>query len=218
MAVIAKGTGLTLDTNNDWGGTPTLLNAFNQVGAFAYSTSSSKDAAILLQSLAAGDYTVQVSDFASGSGTVIAELYDSTPASAFTLTTPRLINVSVLKQIASGATLTVGFVVGGTTAKTVLVRAIGPGLAQFGVTGTMADPQLALFNTKTNTKIAENDNWGGDPQITTVVTAVGAFKIDNAASKDAILLVTLAPGNYAAQVSGVGGTGGTAIVEVYEVP
>ena len=47
--------------------------------------------------------------------------------------------------------------------------------------------------------------------------AVGAFAIGGTASKDAIILATLAPGNYTAQVSAVG-TGGTAIVEVYEVP
>ena len=218
MSLIASATGTTVASNNDWGGTTVLRDAFAQVGAFGYASADSKDAAVYRTDLTPGNYTVKVSDTGSGAGTVIAELYDATASSAVTATTPRLINVSVLKQIAAGGSLTAGFVIGGATAKTVLVRAIGPGLSQFGVGGVLSDPQLALFNTKTNTKIAENDNWGGDSQVTTVVTAVGAFKIDNAASKDAILLVTLAPGNYAAQVSGVGGTGGTAIVEVYEVP
>ena len=221
MALLATSAGgLVVDSNNDWGGTTILNNAFVQVGAFAYTSTTSKDAAIYEDKLALGNYTVQVSDNSAGVGTVIAELYDATPTNALTTTTPRLINVSVLKQIGAGTTLTAGFVIGGSTARTVLVRAIGPGIAgaPFNVPGTMADPQLALFNLSTGAKIAENDNWGGDPQITAVGTAVGAFKIDNAASKDAMLLVTLAPGNYTAQVSGVGGTGGTAIVEVYEVP
>ena len=80
----------------------------------------------------------------------------------------------------------------------------------------MADPKLDLFSGQTI--IASNDNWGGDAQLTAVGTAVGAFAVADGASKDAMLLVTLAPGNYTAQVSGVNNTGGLAIVEVYEVP
>jgi len=208
------GTGINV-SNNDWAGATNLSNAFAQVGAFAYASSGSKDAAIFSSALAPGSYTVQVGDTGSGAGTVIAELYDSTPASGFTVATPRLINVSVLKQISTGASLTAGFVIGGTTAKTVLVRAIGPGLTAFGVTNFMPDPQLALFNG--SAKIAENDNWGGDPQLTNVGNSVGAFAITSTDSKDAMLVVTLAPGNYSAQVSAAG-SGGTALVEVYEVP
>ena len=205
-------------TNNDWGGTASLSNAFAQFGAFAYAATNSKDAALFQSSataLAPGNYTVQVKDTGSGNGSVIAELYDATPSGSFTAATPRLVNVSVLKQIAAGGTLTAGFVIAGPTSRTVLVRAIGPGLTQFGVSGVMVDPQLTLFNDAS--KVAENDNWGGDPQLTTVGNAVGAFPVSNAASKDAMLVMTLGPGNYTAQVSGIGGSG-SALVEVYEVP
>ena len=215
MSLVASATGAAVDSNNDWGGAATLANAFAQVGAFAYTATNSKDAAIYAPTLIPGNYTVQVSDSSGGTGTVIAELYDSTPGSAFTAATPRLVNVSVLKQISAGTTLTAGFVIGGSTAKTVLVRAIGPGLAAFGVSNFMPDPQLALF--KDSAPLALNDNWGGDPQLTNVGNSVGAFAITTTDSKDAMLLLTLAPGNYSAQVSGTG-TGGTALVEVYEVP
>jgi len=208
---------VTVAANNDWGlNAAALAAAFAQVGAFPYIAVSSKDAAIFLQSLDRGNYTVQVGDNATGAGTVIAELYDATPSGSFAPPTARLINVSVRKQIAAGATLTAGFVIGGKTDKTVLVRAIGPGLAPFGVVGTMADPRLTLFNAS-SVKIAENDNWGGDAQLTTVGRSVGAFAIDDTASRDAMLLITLAPGNYSAAVSPLGG-GGEALVEVYEVP
>jgi hypothetical protein len=216
LSLIAASTNTSVAANNDWLGTATLSNAFVQVGAFPYTSAGSKDAAILASSLPSGGYTVQVGDNAGGAGTVIAELYDSTPGSAFTTATPRLINVSVLKQISAGTTLTAGFVVGGTTAKTVLVRAIGPGLAQFGVGGTMPDPKLVLFD-GASVKIGANDNWGGDGQLTSAGNAVGAFAITALDSKDAMLLVTLAPGSYSAQVSAVD-AGGTALVEVYEVP
>ncbi|MCX6933142.1 MAG: hypothetical protein NTZ29_10720 [Verrucomicrobia bacterium] len=40
----------------------------------------------------------------------------------------------------------------------------------------------------------------------------------NPASRDAALIVTLAPGNYTAQVSGVNDTTGVALIEIYELP
>jgi hypothetical protein len=203
-------------SNDNWNGSADLAAAFAQVGAFAYGSATSKDAAIFNPVLAQGAYTVQISDAGNATGTVIAELYDATPAAAFTATTPRLVNVSVLKQIGAGTNLTAGFFIGGSTAKTLLIRATGPGLARFGLGGLMTDPKLDLFSG--SNVIASNDNWGGDPQIVAVASAVGGFSIDDPASKDAALLVTLAPGAYTAQVSGVGGGGGQAIVEVYEVP
>ena len=57
----------------------------------------------------------------------------------------------------------------------------------------------------------------GDPQLTQAGARVGAFRIENAQSTDAMLLLTLTPGNYTAEVRGVSG-GGAALVEVYEVP
>ena len=230
MKLINANTGATVASNNDWAGDPTLSNAFASVGAFAYASTGSKDAALFQNgatALPAGNYTVQVSDAGNGAGTVIAELYDSTPSNAFTAATPRLINVSVLKQIGAGETLTAGFVIGGATSKTVLVRAIGPtlGLAPFNIGGVMADPKLELFNNTTGAKINENNDWAtpvaplttSAAQLTAIFTSVGAFQLANTATKDAVLLVTLAPGQYSARVSGTGG-GGTAIVEIYEVP
>ncbi len=205
-------------TNDNWNGDPNLSNAFAAVGAFGYTAGSSKDAAVYQPSAVATAYTVQVSGVGGATGLVIAELYDSTPAASFTANTPRLTNVSVLKNIPAGGSITEGFTIGGATAKTVLIRAIGPGLAAVGVTsGTLADPSLTLFNSA-SVAIASNDNWGGDTALTTVGTAVGAFAVSSATSKDAMLLVTLAPGGYTAQAAGLGGTGGLAIVEVYEVP
>ena len=209
----------TFATNDNWGGGAALSNAFVQVGAFAYTAGNSRDAALFNAATPPRDYTVRVSSGVAGaSGAVIAELYDATAASAFTATTARLINVSVRKQIDAGATLTAGFVIGpsgGTVARTVLVRAIGPGLGVFGVPGTMPDPKLELFSGAN--VIAASDNWGGDASLTAAGKAVGAFAIADLQSKDAMILVTLAPGNYTAQVTG-SGSGGVALVEVYEVP
>src|SRR5262249_24441782 len=59
----------------------------------------------------------------------------------------RLLDLSTTSQVGSGTNvLTVGFVITGTSNKTVLVRGIGPGLSQFKITGTVATPTLTLFS------------------------------------------------------------------------
>jgi len=199
--------------NDNWGGSPQLTTALAAVGAFAYTGPASKDAATTA-SITTRDNSVRVSAAGSGTGAVIAEIYDATPTASFTTATPRLINVSVRKHLGSG--LTMGFVVGGATPAKVLVRGIGPTLGAFGVPGTVVDPQLTLFNSS-SVKIGENNDWAGTAELTAAFANVGAFALP-ATSKDAALLVTLAPGNYTAQVTGVNGTTGVALVEVYEVP
>ena len=213
---LARPGGVAVATNDNWGGSATLATAFAQVGAFAYAAPDSKDAAIFQPALAAGDYTIEVGDRAGSPGFMIAELYDSTPKSAVTAATPRLVNVSVRRVIPEGSSLVAGFYIDGTTARTVLIRAIGPGLAVFGVPETMPDPELKLYGAG-STVIAANDNWGGAAQLTTAGAGVGAFAIADPSSNDAMLLITLAPGKYTAEVSGKR-AGGAALVEVYEVP
>jgi len=212
-------TGPTVAASNDnWGGSAALTQAFAAVGAFPYPSVTSKDAAVYNPAFLTGGYTVQVGGVGGATGTVIAEIYDSTPTTQLTALTPRLINVSVLKTIAPGEILTAGFVIAGSSAKQVLIRASGPTLAAapFNLTGTMPDPQLSLYSGQT--VIKSNDNWGGDPALAAASAAVGAFAFTSATSKDAAVLATLTPGPYTVQVSGVAGSSGQALVEVYEVP
>jgi hypothetical protein len=135
---------------------------------------------------------------------------------------PRLINISTRGRVGTGADLLIaGFVIGGTTSKTVLIRASGPaiGAAPFNVTGALSDPQLQLFGPGSPSPLlATNAGWAGDPQISSEAAAVGAFPWTNLAGKDSALLVTLPPGAYTAQVSGASGDSGVSLVEVYDVP
>lgn len=205
-------------TNDNWGGTPSLAAVFAQSGAFAYLNAASRDAAVYQPATPARDYTIQVSGVGGTTGPVLAELYDATPGGSQTATSPRLVNLSVLKVIPTGSSLTAGFVIGGTTARTVLIRAIGPRLAltPFNVAGTMSDPRIDLLSG--SSIMASNDNWGGDAQLASASAAVSAFALTDAASRDAMLLVTLAPGNYTVRVAGANDTGGRVLVECYEVP
>ncbi len=203
-------------TNDNWNGTAAITTANAAVGAFPFASNTSKDAAIFNPATAAGSYTLQIAGVGGATGTVLAELYDATAVAAFTAATPRLINVSVRKQIDAGEILTAGFVIGGHTSRTVLIRAVGPTLGVFGVPGTMSDPKLELYFG--SAVLAANDNWGGDAQLNAVCAAVGAFGISDTASKDAMLVITLAPGAYTAQVGGANNSSGAALVEIYEVP
>jgi hypothetical protein len=103
-----------------------------------------------------------------------------------------------------------GLIIQGDGPQTVVVRARGPSLAQFNVPGLLANPQLQLFSG--STQIAVNDDWGGAANAAQL-TASGFAPSD---ARESAILLTLDPGAYTAIVTGVGGTTGVAIVEVFE--
>jgi glucose/arabinose dehydrogenase len=165
----------------------------------------------------AGSYGCVVTNSAGSVASAPAALTVDAAAAA-----PRLIDISTRGQVGTGANLLIaGFVVGGSTSKTVLIRASGPaiGAAPFNVPGTLSDPQIELFgNGSPAPLLASNAGWSGNPQISAEAVAVGAFPWTNPASLDSAVLVTLPPGAYTAQVSGASGDTGVALVEVYDVP
>jgi hypothetical protein len=200
--------------NDNWGGGAPLALAMQNVGAFPYAGPASRDAAVAAE-FEPGDQTVRVSAADGGSGAVIAEIYDATPPGAFAAGTPRLVNVSVLKQLGSG--LTAGFVIGGPGPRRVLMRAVGPtlGAAPFNVPGAVADPQLTLYSGPA--PLRQNDNWGGTAELAAAFAQVGAFALA-AVTRDAAIVADLAPGSYTVEVRGVNGADGLVLVEIYEVP
>ena len=206
-----------LVSNDNWGSTALNITAVTAAdtatGAFPFSSTSSLDSAVV-QSLASGSYTVQVVGNGSGVGKTLAEVYDDT--ASYTSTSPRLVNLSCRQLVPTGGMLTAGFVISGDTSKTVLIRASGPTLTTYGVTGVMPDPQINVYSG--STVIASNAGWAGDASIATIASTIGAFPYASSTSKDSAVLITLAPGSYTAQASSSSGTSGTTIVEVYEVP
>ncbi len=204
-------------SNDNWGSTATNIAAVNAAdaatGAFTLPSSTSLDAA-LVQTLPSGSYTIQVAGKGAQVGNALAEVYDNTLS--YTASSPRLVNLSCMQQVAANGLLTAGFAISGTTSKTVLIRASGPTLTTFGVQNVMPDPQINVFNSNT-TVIASNAGWAGDTSITTAQTAVGAFAFTSTTSKDSAVLITLAPGSYSAQATSASGAAGTTLIEVYEV-
>jgi sugar lactone lactonase YvrE len=204
--------------NDNWGGASTLVDAMKNVGAFDFPLSDSRDAAVVAQFESGVNSSVRVSGVGTSTGVVIAEIYDATPNNSFTSATPRLLNVSVLKHI--GAGLTAGFTLGGATSKSILIRAIGPTLTEFGVTGVVEDPEIEvvrLLPSGGSTPVGSNDNWGGSAVLATAFKSAGAFPLPPT-STDAAIAVSLVPGSYTVRVTGKANTTGIAIVEIYELP
>ena len=195
--------------NDNWGGAPSIATTGAAVGAFALPTGS-LDAAVLA-TLTPGSYSAHVSA-KSSTGIALVEAYDADPPTS----AAQLTNVSARSVAGTdAAVLTVGFAISGDTPKTVLIRAVGPTLAGFGVSGTVANPQLRLFSGR-GTTLGTNDDWLAAAGWAAAAASVGAFALGTN-SRDAVLLVRLNPGSYTAQASGVNNTTGVALIEVYDV-
>ncbi|QYM77935.1 immunoglobulin domain-containing protein [Horticoccus luteus] len=189
--------------NDDWASS--LSGTFAALGAFSFPPDS-KDAALLAP--LAGPHTAQVTGI--GDGAILVEAYDAGINDG-----TKLVNLSARFHVGTGADILIaGFVLNGTGSKSLLIRAVGPTLAGFGVPATLADPKVAVFDGAN--LIAQNDDWSAT--LSATFTQLGAFPFqDN--SKDAALIVTLAAGkSYTVQVSGVDNGTGEALVEIYAIP
>jgi hypothetical protein len=209
----------SLAVGTDWGApanNPTEISTTAaRVGAFAL-PANSRDAALLLN-LTPGSNSAVVTGQGGASGVAVVEVYDATAGAS--PPSQRVVNIATRATAGTGDNaLIAGFYVAGTVPKRVLIRGIGPSLTQFGVTGTLARPQLAIASGVT--VLAQNAGVANSADAAAIAAAsvqVGAFALA-ANSQDAAVLVYLAPGAYTAQVSGVNATTGVALIEVYEVP
>ncbi len=185
-------------------------SAIKDTGAFAF-PSGSADSAILVD-LPPGAYTAEIAGANGTTGVALAEVYNVSSDSA------ELINISTRALVGTGSNVEIGgFVVSGPQPKTVLIRAIGPALGQFGVAGPLAEPSLSVVDSSGNA-VGENIGWSSNADAAMIASeteATGAFALPSG-SADCALLLTLSPGAYTAIVSGVNGATGVALVEVYQ--
>ena len=124
-------------------------------------------------------------------------------------------NISTRGQVAPGDdALIAGFIVTGTRDKQVIIRGLGPSLANNGLplSGLLADPMLELRD-NTRTLISSNDNWMDSPDRQAIIDST----IPPTDDHEAAIVATLAPGNYTAILRGVGDGSGIGIVEVYDL-
>jgi outer membrane protein assembly factor BamB len=213
LTLINSATSQTITSDTTWGGGSALATAFSEVGAFSLSPTSA-DSAVEV-SLPVGSYTSQVSGVGSTSGVALAEIYDADPGS----TSSTLVNISARANVGTGGNILIaGFVIQGSQPVTVLLRGIGPtlGAAPFNVPGVLAQPQIDLFNSA-NVNIQSNAGWNNNAALASAFAATGAFALP-AGSADAAMVATLPAGSYTLQLSGVSGSTGIGLVEVYLIP
>jgi hypothetical protein len=212
-------TGALIASNDNW--RTTIIGGIitsNQVGDITnsgYAPGDGRESAIIAD-LAPGNYTAIVRGVNNTTGVGLVEVYDlSGDASSI------LGNISTRSFVQTDDNVMIGgFIVHGAQPKRVIVRAIGPDLTQYGVSGPLADPTLELHN-GTGALIASNDNWmttiiGG------IITRDQVQDIRNSGyapsdPHDSAIIAELLPGNYTAIVSGVNNTTGVALVEVYDL-
>ncbi|MBI5689808.1 MAG: PQQ-binding-like beta-propeller repeat protein [Verrucomicrobia bacterium] len=155
-----------------------------------------------------GRYSVRVGNF-GGEITSSAAVVTVAPIS-------RISNLSIRSQV-TDSPLTVGLTVGGSEVigtKPLLIRAVGPTLAAFGVNGALEDPLLAVL--AGSSVVAQNNDWAGNAQISALSAAVGAFGLANPTSKDSALAFSPNSGGYTVRITGANDTTGVTLAEVYD--
>ena len=206
---IFRADGVGIYRNTGWQNGPDSANlpaVTSSVGAFPLATGSADSAVIA--TLPAGSSTLHVSSPTGQGGLGLAELYAIDGNG-------RTLNLSALARVRTGDGLLIsGFVVQGPAYKRILIRAIGPTLGLVGIAGALADPLLSVYSG--GAIVATSDDWAS-PTVAAASKAVGAFALPDG-SKDAALVITLAPGAYTIHVSGKNGSDGIALLEIYEVP
>lgn len=125
---------------------------------------------------------------------------------------PRLSNISTRAFVQiNNEVLIGGLIISGTGNKLLLLRALGPTLAQFGVSGALLDPTLELRNS-TGALVASNNDWQSAPNAQSIPA-----NLRPPDQRESAILALLSPGSYTAVVRGVNNTSGVALVEAYEL-
>ena len=162
-----------------------------------------------VQTLTPASYTVIIGGQSNSTGIAVVEAYDVAQGANSTLA-----NISTRGSIGvSDQVLIGGFIIGGTGNAKVIVRAIGPSLTNFGVSGALADPTLTVYDRDGN-PVNTNDDWQDDPNM----AAIQSYNLGPSKPKESAIYLQLAPSNYTAIVRGVSGGTGIGLVEIYNIP
>jgi N-acetylneuraminic acid mutarotase len=213
------GTGALIASNDNWqftiiGGIITHDQGL-EIRNSGHAPGNPLESAIIVD-LRGGNYTAIVRGVTNTTGVALVEVYDLSSDNSSILG-----NISTRAFVQTGDNVMIGgFIVQGTSAKRVIIRAIGPELSQFGVPDPLANPRLELHNAA-GALIGSNDDWqhtilGG------VITRSQVADIQNSGRapgdpSESAIIANLQPGNYTAIVRGVNNTTGVALVEVYDL-
>ena len=201
------GNGELLQSNDNWQDDPSQAS---QISASGLAPSSNLESAIIA-TLQPGNYTAIVRGKNSGQGIALAEVYDLDPAAD-----SQLGNISGRSYVQTNDDVMIGgFIIGNNIGATkVIIRAIGPSLAQSGLSNVLADPTLELRDGN-GALLQSNDNWQDDPD---QAARISAANLAPSNSLESAIWESLAPGNYTAIVREKNNGVGIGLVEVYSFP
>ncbi len=155
----------------------------------------------------------------AGAGRLLTHIFSGSAAGS---QEHAIVNISTLARINSATdSIVSGFVISGSSSRNVLVRAVGPTLAAFGVADALQQPVLSVF--QSDRLISTNNAWAGltrasaEP-LNDAFDRAGAFRLADESSRDAAMVLSLAPGAYTVQVKSADQATGAALLEVYDLP
>jgi hypothetical protein len=170
----------------------------------------------IIGNLQPGNYTAIARGVNNTTGVALVEVYDLNPGAGSTLD-----NISTRSFVQTSDNVMIGgFIVQGSGAKRVIIRAIGPELTQYGITNALANPTLELHD-GSGAIIGSNDDW----QTTILGGIIGSSQVSDIQNSghaptdtsESAIIANLAPGNYTAIVRSVSNTAGVGLVEVYDL-
>jgi len=202
MLELRASDGHLIQSNDSWRSTQE-----QQIQQSGLAPSDNREAAIIA-SLPAGQYTAIISGANNSSGIGLVEVYN------LESTLPgELGNLAVRADVKTGDNVLIsGLILGGSTPKRVLCRAIGPSLQSQLGSAVLQDPFLELHDANGGT-IGTNDNWRNASNASEIDATGLAPTNDN----ESAILMPLGPGNYTAIVRGVNNTTGIAVSEAYKL-
>jgi len=190
-------TGALLASNDDWN------TGSEDLTALGLAPTDSRESAIVAI-LPAGSYSAIVHGKSTTTGIALFELYD------LDRTSGSVANISTRGRVETGNGVMIGgFILGGTQATKVIVRAIGPSLVPSGLQDALLDPTLELYDSN-GSLLSTNDNWRTDQQGPIIDSTIPPTD-----DREAAIVATLAPGAYSAIVRGKNDSTGVALFEVY---
>ena len=202
--------GVLIADNNNWGDAPNRQEIVDTGVAPQAAAESAILTTVPSSSSQFTSYTAIVRPKDDKTGVGLVEVYDLDSGPGSTLA-----NISTRGRVGVNDDVMIGgFILGGSEEKEVLLRAIGPSLANSGVANTLSNPTLELRNSE-GTLLASNDNWEQHP----TSDRIEAMNLDPAHPLESALIHRVAPAAYTAIIRGTGDTPtGVALVEVYQLP
>ena len=205
LELYAEGSGVPLASNDDW-----RERQQSEIMGTGLAPADDHESAIVA-TLAPGSYTAIVRGRTGATGIAVVEAYDASSSTAV-----KLANISARSFVQTGDDVLIGGIIagGGETDGSIRIvaRAIGPSLANRGISDALADPTLELVNSN-GSGVAFSDNASDERSLELQETGLAPPH-----ALEAAVVVTLGNGNYTAVVRGVNGTTGTALVEFFDVP